>query len=84
MADPVIWGQVLVQGIAMGGIYALLACGLTLMYALTKQLNVAHGDFLMLCMYICLVLSTSLALDPYLSLLITIPLMACLGCLVFW
>ena len=38
--------QILVFGLALGGIYALFASGLTLIYSVTKQFHVAHGDFL--------------------------------------
>ncbi len=81
--NPGTLAQVLVQGLAYGGVYALLAMGLTLMYAVSRALNIAHGNFLALCMYLLLTLSTSLRLDPYVSVFITVPVFFGLGLLFY-
>jgi branched-chain amino acid transport system permease protein len=59
--------QTLVNGLFIGGIYALVSVGLTLIYGVMLILNFAHGEFLMLGMYIAYLLFTFAGLDPYVS-----------------
>ncbi|MHC1781878.1 MAG: branched-chain amino acid ABC transporter permease [Anaerolineaceae bacterium] len=59
--------QTIVNGLFTGGIYATVAIGLTLIYGVMLILNFAHGEFLMLGMYIAFWLFTSFNLDPYLA-----------------
>jgi branched-chain amino acid transport system permease protein len=75
--------QVLVLGLAFGGLYALIASGLTLSYAVTRHINVAHGDFLALGLYVLLSVCGTLGLDPYVALLLVGPLLFVLGFVVF-
>jgi branched-chain amino acid transport system permease protein len=75
--------QVLVLGLAFGGLYALIASGLTLAYAVTRHINVAHGDFLALGLYVLFSVCGSLKLDPYLALLVVAPLLFVLGFIIF-
>jgi len=75
--------QVLVLGLAFGGLYALIASGLTLSYAVTRHINVAHGDFLALGLYVLFSVGGTLGLDPYLALLVVAPLLFLLGFVVF-
>jgi branched-chain amino acid transport system permease protein len=65
--SPEIFAQTLVNGLFIGGIYALVAVGLTLIYGVMAILNFAHGEFLMLGMYVAFVLFTLFGLDPYLA-----------------
>jgi len=76
--------QVLVLGLVFGGLYALIASGLTLGYAVTRHINVAHGDFLAMGLYALLSIYSGWKLDPYLSVFIVAPLLFGLGLLVFW
>ncbi|MDY7019484.1 MAG: branched-chain amino acid ABC transporter permease [Chloroflexota bacterium] len=78
-----LWSQALLIGLARGGIYALLASGLTLAYAVTKQLHLTHGNFVCVALYLCIVLAGSLALDPYISVLITAPVLFGIGILIY-
>ena len=60
-------GQVLISGILLGGIYALISMGLTLIFGVTLIVNFAHGEFMMLSMFAASVLSQQYGLDPYVA-----------------
>jgi len=72
-------GQVLLNGILLGGLYALVSLGLTLIFGVMRIINFAHGQFLMLAMYGTFWLFQLYGVDPYLSILIVLPLMFILG-----
>ncbi|MEJ5201498.1 MAG: branched-chain amino acid ABC transporter permease [Anaerolineales bacterium] len=74
--------QSTINGLFTGGIYALVAIGLTMIYGVMKILNFAHGEFLMLGMYITFGMFTLFGLDPYLSIPIAAILIFCLGALI--
>ncbi len=59
--------QLAISGILLGGIYALIGIGLTLIFGVTRIVNFAHGEFAMLAMYITYWLSTLLHIDPLIS-----------------
>ena len=65
--------QLIINGLLLGGIYALISVGLTLIFGVLEIINFAHGEFLMLGMYASFWLFQLLGVDPYLSLLIVIP-----------
>jgi len=69
-----IWPQALLVGLARGGIYSLLATGITLAYAVSRQVHLTHGSFMTIALYICVFLSKSFGLEPYISVFITAPL----------
>lgn len=71
--------QNLVFGIFVGSIYGIAAVGLALVFGVMKMLNVAHGELLMIGGYVSYWLFTSAKVDPFLSLLISIPVMFLLG-----
>jgi branched-subunit amino acid ABC-type transport system permease component len=56
-----------INGVLLGGIYTLVACGLTLIYGVLHIINFAHGSMLMLAMFGVYYLLTKLGVDPYLS-----------------
>lgn len=72
----------LVNGILLGGLYALVALGLTLIFGVMKVINFAHGSLMMLAMYATFSLASRFGVDPYLSLLLTVPAGFALGYLV--
>jgi branched-chain amino acid transport system permease protein len=74
--------QSIVSGILIGGVYGLVAIGLTLIFGVLKIINFAHGSFMMLGMFATYWLYVLLGIDPYLSLLLTIPLLFVFGLLV--
>lgn len=69
----------IVQGILLGGLYALFATGLSLIFGVMRLVNIAHGDFIVLGAYLALVTIDMTGLHPFLSLLIVVPLMALAG-----
>jgi branched-chain amino acid transport system permease protein len=71
--------QLLVNGLLLGGIYALISIGLTLIFGVVRVINFAHGEFLMISMYISYYCYSLLGLNPYWSLLINFPLMFVIG-----
>jgi branched-chain amino acid transport system permease protein len=79
MTMPLI--QVLIGGLLQGGMYALGAFGLSLVFGVLGILNVAHGDFLMLGGLLCYGAYVALGLDPLVALTIVIPVFFGVGCL---
>ena len=73
------WVNAVVQGILLGGVYALFACGLSLMFGVLRIVNLAHGDFTVLGAFVALVVTTALGISPFVSLLIVVPGLAVLG-----
>lgn len=73
--------QLTVNGLLIGGIYALISIGLNLIFGVTNVVNFAHGELLMISMYLSYWLLTFFGLDPYVSILIILPLMFLIGVL---
>ncbi len=73
-----------VQGLLTGAIYAVIAFGLALLYNVSGVLNFAHGNFVVLAMYLSLVAHQVLGADPYLSSIIVVPLMFLLGVVLYF
>jgi len=71
--------QLILNGLLLGGIYALISIGLTLIFGVVRVINFAHGEFLMLSMYISYFGCAFLGLNPYATLLISVPLMFLAG-----
>jgi len=68
-----------VMGILLGGLYAVIALGLSLVFGVVKEINVAHGDLVILGSYFGYVAMTLIGIDPILSLIIGIPLLFGIG-----
>jgi len=71
--------QTLVNGLFIGGVYGLVSIGLTLIYGVMLILNFAHGEFMMLGMYVAFWAFTLGGLDPYVSVVIAAALIFLLG-----
>lgn len=69
----------LVQGVLLGGYYALLACGLSFMYGVMRLINLAHGSLAILSAYLVLLLAENFAINPFLGLVVVMPVMAGVG-----
>ncbi len=81
--DANIIGAAAINGLLLGGIYTLVASGLTLIYGVLHIINFAHGSMLMLAMFGVYYLLTLLGIDPYLSLFIMVPAMFIFGYLLY-
>jgi branched-chain amino acid transport system permease protein len=77
-------GQAFISGLLLGGVYALLAIGLSLTWGMLKVINLAHFALAFLAAYITYQISTSFAVDPFFTLLATIPLFFVIGIGLQW
>jgi branched-chain amino acid transport system permease protein len=73
------WLNIIVQGVLTGGLYALFAAGLSLIFGVMRLVNIAHGDLIVLAAYVALIVTTTLGINPLLSIIIVAPLMAAIG-----
>jgi len=73
------WVDTLLQGVLLGGLYALFATGLSLIFGVMRLVNIAHGDLIVLAAFVALVVTQGLGLHPLLSLLVVVPAMAAVG-----
>ena len=73
------WVNALVQGILLGGLYALFACGLSILFGVVRVVNLAHGDFAVLAAYLALVVIATTHLPVLVTLILVVPLFAVLG-----
>jgi branched-chain amino acid transport system permease protein len=71
--------QTLILGVLVGGVYALLASGLTLIFGVMRVINIAHGAFLILAAFLTYSLWSAMDIDPLLTILITTPAMFAFG-----
>jgi branched-chain amino acid transport system permease protein len=71
--------DIIVQGLLVGGFYALFATGLSLIFGVMRLVNLAHGDFIVLAAFAALALVQQTGLHPLLCLVAVVPLMAGLG-----
>lgn len=73
------WINVIIQGVLIGGLYALFAAGLSLIFGVMRLVNIAHGDFIVGAAYLALATIQMTGLHPLLSLIIVAPVMAGIG-----
>jgi branched-chain amino acid transport system permease protein len=73
------WVNSIIQGVLIGGLYAMFAAGLSLIFGIMRLVNIAHGDLIVLAAYVSLVVTQALGLDAISSLVLVVPAMAALG-----
>jgi len=73
------WVNIILQGILLGGLYAMFAAGLSLIFGVMRLVNIAHGDLIVLGAYVALVVTETLGIGPLTSLVLVVPIMAAIG-----
>jgi branched-chain amino acid transport system permease protein len=73
------WVNTILQGVLVGGLYAMFAAGLSLIFGVMKLVNIAHGDLIVLAAYVALMATDALGLNPIASLIVVVPVMAGVG-----
>ena len=73
------WVNAVIQGVLIGGLYALFACGLSLMFGVMKVINLAHGDLAVVAAYVAVGVTAVTRLPPVWSFLLVVPVMAAGG-----
>jgi branched-chain amino acid transport system permease protein len=73
------WLDTIVQGTLLGGLYALFAMGLAVIYGVMRQINIAHGDFIVLAAYVALGISATTGLNPFLAIPLAVVVFAAGG-----
>src|SRR5215813_6632096 len=73
------WINSLLQGVLLGGLYAMFAAGLSLIFGVMRLVNIAHGDLIVLAAYLALVAAETLGMPLLAALLLVVPLMAVIG-----
>lgn len=74
-----IWVDTILQGVLLGGLYALFAAGLSLVFGIMRLVNLAHGDLIVFGAYLILVVVSVLGLHPFLAAIIAAPVMFLFG-----
>src|SRR5215467_7665906 len=73
------WLNIVLQGVLTGGLYAMFAAGLSLIFGVMRLVNIAHGDLIVLAAYVSLMVTQGTGIDPLASLLFVLPIMALIG-----
>ncbi|MFY2822490.1 branched-chain amino acid ABC transporter permease [Ruegeria sp. MALMAid1280] len=73
------WVNAIIQGILLGGLYALFAAGLSLMFGVMRFVNIAHGDFIVVAAYGALIVVAASGVHPLWAMLVVVPGMALIG-----
>jgi branched-chain amino acid transport system permease protein len=80
--NGVVLRQAIVTGLLIGGVFGLVAMGLTLIFGVLDIINFAHGALLTIGMYIAFVLHNRFGVDPYLAILVTVPALFLIGAII--
>ena len=73
------WLDTIVQGVLLGGLYALFAAGLGLVFGIMRLVNLAHGDLIVLAAFLVLLLASALGLSPFVAAALALPAMFAFG-----
>lgn len=69
----------IIQGVLLGGLYALFAAGLSLIFGVMRLVNIAHGDMIVLAAFVALTITSSLGMTAWWSMVLVVPFMAVAG-----
>src|SRR5262249_9747413 len=78
------WINVILQGVLVGGLYAMFAAGLSLIFGVMRLVNIAQGDLIVLAAYVALVAAQTLGIGLLTALIIVVPVMAVIGYALQW
>jgi branched-chain amino acid transport system permease protein len=73
------WLGTLIEGVMLGGLYALFAAGLSLIFGIMRLVNLAHGDLIVLAAFVVLVVAATLGLDPFVAAVLAAPILFAFG-----
>jgi branched-chain amino acid transport system permease protein len=73
------WANTIIQGILTGGLYAMFATGLAIIFGVMRLVNITHGDLIVLAAFIAMVVIETTGFNPFLSLIIVLPIMFIIG-----
>ena len=73
------WVNIIIQGVLIGGLYAMFAAGLALIFGVMRLVNIAHGDLIVLAAYLALLVTDTIGIDPLLAIIVVAPIMAAIG-----
>src|SRR5260370_144382 len=73
------WINIIIEGVLIGGLHAVVAAGLALIFGVMRLVKIAHGDLIVLAAYIALMTSDTLGLNPLLAIIVVVPIMAAIG-----
>jgi branched-chain amino acid transport system permease protein len=73
------WVNIVTQGVLIGGLYAMFAAGLALIFGVMRLVNIAHGDLIVLAAYVALMITDTVGLNPLLAIAVVAPVMAGIG-----
>ncbi len=73
------WLDAIIQGVLLGGLYALFATGLSLIFGVMRLVNIAHGDLIVLSAFLGLAMVNGTGVHPLISLIVIVPVMAGIG-----
>src|SRR3954469_25139447 len=79
MSSVTDWLGTNMQGVLLGGLYALFAAGLSLIFGIMRLVNLAHGDLIVLAAFAILALASWFGFDPFLAALLAMPVMFAAG-----
>ena len=73
------WVNTIVQGVLTGGLYALFAAGLAIIFGVMRLVNISHGDLIVLAAFVAMVIIETTGVDPFLSMIAVLPFMFVFG-----
>ena len=73
------WANTIINGVLTGGLYAMFAAGLAIIFGVMRLVNIAHGDLIVLSAFVAMVVIETLGINPFLSILVVVPIMFAIG-----